>query len=436
MEEQNVVTAPEAVAETGDIYKASRLLYVIEAALEYFVSILATGAYLAKLTSAIGLSDGLTGILSAFVSLGCGFQIVAIFLANKRPVKRWITALHIVNQAFFALVYFVPFLKGSKLVKTVCFVVLLLLAHIINNIVYSPKMNWLMSLVDEGKRGSFTATKETVSLIGGMVFSFVVGLAIDGYEAAGELNKAFLFCGVGLFVLMLLHTCTLIFCKEKPAAETEKASTKQMLSGLLKDKNLFKVILVSVLWNVANYVSTPFYGTYQTQELGFSMKFVSLLAAAYAVVRSLVSKPLGKFADKYSFCDMLNICFTVAAIGFLINVFTVPSNGKIVYTIYYVFYAIAMGGINSAAINLIYDYTDRERRVGALAIRGLFAGFAGFFTTLAVSPLVDYIQAQDNRFLGMDVYAQQVLSAISFLLVAVVLVYNNLVLKKVKSNRD
>ena len=85
-----------------DGYARSRCLYVAEAALEYFISLLVTGAYLAKITSAIGMSDMLTGILTSFVSLGFGFQIIAVFLANKRPVKRWVTLLHCLNQMAFA----------------------------------------------------------------------------------------------------------------------------------------------------------------------------------------------------------------------------------------------------------------------------------------------------------------------------------------------
>ena len=108
-----------------DPYRRSRLLYIIQAALEYFVSILVAGAYLAKVTTAVGMSEGMTGVLSSFVSLGCGFQLVAIFLANKRPVKRWVSVLHIVNQLFFALIYLVPFVKISKTAKTICFIVFL-----------------------------------------------------------------------------------------------------------------------------------------------------------------------------------------------------------------------------------------------------------------------------------------------------------------------
>ena len=36
--------------ENKDIYKTSRFLYILEAAFEYFISLLVTGAYLAKIT--------------------------------------------------------------------------------------------------------------------------------------------------------------------------------------------------------------------------------------------------------------------------------------------------------------------------------------------------------------------------------------------------
>lgn len=421
--------------EEKDIYKTSRILYILEAAFEYFISLLVTGAYLAKVTSAIGMSDTLTGILTSFVSLGCGFQIIAIFVANKRSVKPFVTILHSLNQLFFALIYLVPFISLTAVQKTVLFVAFLLSGHIINNVVNAPKINWFMSLVDDNKRGRFTANKEIVSLIGGMVFSLAMSKIIDNFEASGNINGAFTICGFSIFVLMLLHSATLIFSKEKQKEELEKENTFRVLGELFKDKNLFKVIFLSVLWNVAHYASMPFYGSYQIKELGFSMTFVSILSIAYAVVRSLFSKPLGKYADKHSFANMLNICFVIMLIAFCINVFTVPNNGKVFYTVYYMLYAVGMAGINSATINLIYDYVEKERRTSALAINGTLSGFAGFFTTLLVSPLVSYIQSNGNNFLGVSIYAQQVVSVISVILLILILLYLNIVIKKLKNGR-
>lgn len=418
--------------QNRDEYALSRFLYILEAALEYFISLLVTGAYLAKITSAIGMSDTLTGILTSFVSLGFGFQIIAVFLANKRPVKRWVTLLHCLNQLAFALIYFIPLAPISHEMKNFLFVAFLLIGYILTNVVNSPKINWFMSLVEDKRRGAFTANKEMVSLIGGMIFSFSMGYVIDNLESAGNINGAFVVCGVSIFVLMLLHSATLIFSKEKPVEANEVCSVKQLLKELLTDKNLFKVILVSVLWSVVNYASTPFYGSYQIKELGFTMTFVSILSAAYAIVRTIFSRPMGKFADKYSFAKMLNICFSIALAGFIVNIFTVPANGKVLYTVYYMLYAVAMAGINSATINLIYDYVDKEKRTGALALKSTICGFAGFFTTLIVSPLVSYVQRNGNRLFGINIYAQQIVSVISAILLVVLLVYLNTTVKQLK----
>lgn len=107
-------------------------------------------------------------------------------------------------------------------------------------------------------------------------------------------------------------------------------------------------------------------------------------------------------------------------------------NGNVMYTIYYMLYAVAMAGINSATINLIYDYVDKEKRTGALALKSTCSGFAGFFTTLVVSPLVVHIQNDGNSLFGIDVYAQQVVSLISASLLIVSIIYLNTTIRRLK----
>ena len=423
-----------------DIYRSSRVCNIISAAVEYFISLLVIDSYLAKLTTEIGISDSVTGILTSFVSLGFGFQLFAIFLINKRPVKHWVTVMSVVNQLFFAFVYVIPFLEMTKTVKTVLFVAMLLLAHIILNVASPAKIDWHMRLVDDDKRGRFTALKEIVSLLGGMIFSFVIGMVIDNCEANGNLRGAFIFCAVGVIGLMVVDTVVLLLMKEKGddqvVQKTEQVPIMKVVGQILRDKKIFKVLLVSVIWYVALYSTIPFYGTYKIKELGFSMTFVSILSAMYAIARSLASRPLGRYADKHSFTRMLNICFVIVGIAYTINVFTVPSNGKIMYTAYYMLYAIAMGGINSAGTNLIYDFVEPDKRVAALALQHTLAGFAGFFATIIVGFLVDYIQKSGNTFLGMNVYAQQIVSAIGAIVVVLALLYLNTVVKKMQRERE
>lgn len=404
----------------------SRILYIIEAALEYFISILFAGSYLATLTSHLGMSDSLTGILSSFISLGCLFQLFSVFL-KRRQVKTIVTSLSVVNQLLFLLLYIIPLSGAGKQVKIALFIVAIFAAYFVYNCVHPLKISWLMSLVDDHKRGVFTSYKEIVSLLSGMIFSFGMGTLIDHYQDAGQIETAFLLCGITVFVLMVLHTLTMAFSVEIPLEGVDGEVTKQnpireMLSTL-QDKNVVKVTILFVLWHIASSAATPFYGTYCIKELGFSLQFVSILSIVYSLVRASVSTFWGKFADKNSFASMVSICLGIAGIGFLVNVFTVPANGKIFYTLYYALYAVAMGGINSALTNLVFDMVKMDMRSNALALSQSVSGFVGFLTTVVVSRLVSAIQENGNTFLGMSLYAQQVTSAIAVLFTVLAVLY-------------
>ena len=408
-------------------YRVSRVLYILEAALEYFISILVAGSYLATLTEYIGISDSVTGVISAFISLGCVFQLMSVFLKKGR-IKSVVVPLSVLNQLMFMLLYVIPLTGMGDGAKKLVFVAMIFSAYFVYNSIHPLKIGWLMSLVEDKRRGIFTSRKEIVSLISGMIFTYITGAVIDHYKDNGQIETAFLICGAAIFVLTVLHTLTMVFSVEN----TEKSEGAQENSGknpvgqmmsVMRDKSVLKVIVLFVLWNIAVYAATPFYGTYQIKELGFSMKFVSLLAIVYSIVRASVSTFWGKYADRRSFAVMVRACFVIAGTGFFVNIFTVPSNGAIMYTLYYALYAVAWGGISSALINLVFDFAKPDERSNALAVTQAASGLVGFFTTLAVSPLVEYIQASGNRLFGMNIYAQQAVSAIAFLFTAVAVVY-------------
>ena len=419
---------------TKDKYRFSRFLYIIQAAVEYFITTLVGGAYLAKVTATVGMSDDVTAILSSLVTLGVGFQLVALFIPQGKRVKGWVTPCMLIYQLIFTFVYVIPLFSFTREVKMLIMFAALLAGQILRNVIYSPQTGWLMGLVAEHKRGSFTAVKEIVSLLSGMVYTFVIGLVMDHFESQGNINGAFIACSMILLSLTVAHTLLIVFTREKPpvAPPTEKASIRRQVGEAVTDKNLWRVLPVSILWAVATNVSTPFYGTYQNKELGFTMTFIAVIAAVSSLARVFASIPLGRYADRHSFTKMLKICFFIAAAAFLVNTFTVPENGRVMFFIYSVLYAVSMAGINSSAINLIYDATPVERRASALAIRGTVTGFLGFFATLAARPLIRHVQASGNVLFGVQVYAQQVVSAIAFLLLIVTIVYLNTALKRFK----
>ena len=65
-------------------YKHSRNAYIAQSAFEYFVALLVGDAFLAKLLTALNISDRLIGVISSFVSLAFVFQLMSIFLVKTK----------------------------------------------------------------------------------------------------------------------------------------------------------------------------------------------------------------------------------------------------------------------------------------------------------------------------------------------------------------
>ena len=402
--------------------KRSRLMYIFEAALEYFISILVAGSYLATLTKELGVSDSLTGIISSVISLGCLFQLFSLSLKRKR-VKISVLAFSVLNQLLFMLLYVIPLTKLEKQTKIALFIILIFSAYIIYNFVHPKKINWLMSLVEDKNRGSFTANKEIVSLVSGMVFSFGMGTVIDYFSKTGRIRLAFALSAIVIFLIMVLHSLTMIFTVEKEMPQSPKKNFGQDLKELINNKNVIKVTIIFILYNISTYVSTPFYGTYQIGELGLNLQFVSVIVMFGSVSRIFVSKFWGRYADKKTFAVMIEKCFIFLGLSQLCVIFAVPATGKILFVLYNILHGIALGGINSALINLIFDYVPIEKRADSLAITQALAGLTGFLTTLCISPLVSFIQSNGNKVFGLPIYAQQFVSMIALVFTLLTIFY-------------
>ena len=396
-------------------------MYIIQADLEYLlVDILVAGAYLATLTTQLGMSDSLTGIIAAFTSLGCLFQMISVIF-RKGSVKKFVITLSLLNQVLFIILYLIPL--GSAPYLKYLFIACLFFARFIYNVAHPKKINWLMSMVDERKRGIFTANKEIISLVTGIVFNFLMSAVMDYFKQKGEIKTVLVLGAITLFCLSVLHTVTLFLTIDKKTADNEKAKFSLKNISFLKEKNTLKLTLVFILWYVSNYSTCAFYGTYQIKELGFSLTTVSVITIISSIFRILVSRFWGAYADNNSFAKMLCLCLGIATLAHLFAAFTTPSNGIIMFSLYSMLYYISQGGIGSGLINICFEYMPYSKRADFMAFAQALAGLAGFLTTLAISPLVTYIQQNGNTFLGINVYAQQVTSVISVLFGTVAVIY-------------
>lgn len=104
-------------------------MYIAEAALEYLIAILVSGSYLTTLTKHIGISDSLTGIIPSFISLGCVFQLISLFIRRSR-MKPLVISFSIANQLLFMFLYVIPGINIGSTAKIVIFVIFIFSAHI------------------------------------------------------------------------------------------------------------------------------------------------------------------------------------------------------------------------------------------------------------------------------------------------------------------
>ena len=412
-----------------DIYKTSRTLYVIEAALEYFIAVTASGAYLAKLTTSIGISDSMTAILTSITSLAGIFQLLSIFLAHKTPVKRWVIPTQMLAHLSFAFLYMIPLLNFGAASTTIFFIAMLL-ARATRSIVSPAKSNWFISLVDDKKRGQFQALLTIVSLAGYIGFTFILSAIIDRFESENNLKGAFLTLTIIIFVLTLLHMLSLLFSKEKAVVVDKTESPFKSIRKLFENQKYRHVLIMYVLWSLAANIAAPFLGTYQIKELGFSMTFIAVIDVVLTVLHIPMVYYFGRYSMRHSYSAIMKLSYIFAFVAHIVLAITTKENGMIVYTLYRVINLITGAAQGVSSTNLIFDIVPQTERTCALSVNTIVVGTVGFLTTLAVSPFVDYVQANGNTVFGINMFAQQALAVIAALIILILIIYYFTLCKK------
>jgi len=408
-----------------DEYKLSRLAYILECMFEYFISILTSGAYLAKLTTTIGISDAMTAILSSIASLAGMFQIVSIFLSHKTPVKRWVLPITFVTQSLVSTLYLIPFFSIGSLAPVIFFVIILMSKAAVN-IVAPAKSNWFLSLVDDRSRGNFQAKINIVSLAGGTVFTFAASFFIDSFEAKGDLNGAFILITAVICALAILQIACLIVAREKPIASERGESVLKAVKSLCKNKIYMRIIIFNAIWALANNITTPFLSTYQIKELGFSMTFISTVGIVISFLQIFAVYFFGRYSMRHSYASILRIAYVFALVSFAFVVLSNTSNGYVMFT-FYRFINLFFGAASAvSSTSLLFAIVPPSERTSAIAFNTIITGLVGFSVTLIASPILTLLQSTQIILFGTKIFAQQILAFMSFCITVLLLIYYQL----------
>ena len=416
-------------------YKRSRKAYAMECTFEYFVSLLVTEAFLAKVLTSIGMSDALIGVVSTLIALSYLFQFFSVFVVQKIcNTKRFVIIFHSLGQLFFMALYFVPFLPFVTEYKTVIAVACILLAYFGNYFVTNIIYNWGNSYVSPSWRGLFGAKKETLSLVSGVVVTLAVGYVMDYFEAMDNLEGGFVFSAIAILIFCISDFICLLLIKNdiKPRQEAKAAEpTRVVMKKLFGNKGFLNLLVLTVLWNCAQYTTVGFLGTYRIKELGYTVGAVAAINVLGHLSRAALSRPFGIYSDKHSFAKGIRLALVVSAVGFAVNVFTTPST-RFLIIVYTVLHCVGQAGIGANMLNITYSYVPREYYVQATAIRNSIGGICGFTASILASRLLQGIQDNGNMIFGMPFYGQQVLSMISLSLVVITILFTHFVIGRQK----
>ena len=424
---------------TTDIYQSqeyqrSRKAYCIECAFEYFVTLLVSGAFLATLLKEIGLSDAVIGIISSFISLAFLFQLFSVFVIQRvRNTKRFVVLFHMIGRLFFMSLYLVPFLPFAAEFKQVAIIVCILLAYFGNYFVTSVLYKWGNSFVDPHKRASYSATKEMISLITGIVVTLVIGYVMDYFESVGNLEGGFIFAAIGIFIFAACDFVCLMLIKNDIKSKDERkiVPLKTVMKKTLGNRNFVNVIILAVIWDVARYTVLGFLGTYSIEELAFTVGTMQLINIVGSLGRFAFSRPFGKYSDKSSYAKGITLGLSVAAAGFGVLVVTSTASRLLIIG-HTLLYNVSLAGINQNLFNVTYSYVESDYFVQASAIKNSIGGICGFGASLLASMLLDHIQNNGNMLFGIHVYGQQVLALISFVLTIIAVLFTHFVIEKQK----
>jgi Na+/melibiose symporter-like transporter len=234
-------------------------------------------------------------------------------------------------------------------------------------------------------------------------------------------------CGLDLLCLLLMKNRI-----SPPPAKEDIVPLWRVIKILFTNRGFLCVIVATVLWQCAHYTILGFMGTYELEELALSVGLVQIIKNSGVLARFAMTRPIAHYTDKHTYAKGLALGISIAAVGYFLNIFTSPRFWWILIA-YTVLNAVANAGIGQNFLNISYNFIDEKYFVQASALRNSIGGVCGFLAALAGGRILTAVQENGNMVLGIPMYGQQLLSAISFLFAVAALLFIRLALEKQKT---
>lgn len=408
-------------------YKRYRSAYVTQCTIEHLLGLLVLDAFFAKLLSYIGLSDAMVGIISSFSSMAFLFQLLSIRLVQtKISTKKIVVIADVGSQAFFMLLYFIPFIPLPSPLKKGLVMASVMIAQAAKACISSLYFKWANTYVADDKRATFSAGKECISLFVGIGFSAGAGLIIDKYESIGNIEGGFLFIAVTMLVLNLANLISFLLIKDESpdARQSMRVSSREILGHIRSNKIFARWILTGFFLSFSGGLSGGFIGIYKTKDLAFGVFAIQIFNIAADFLRMALSIPIAKYSKKFGFMKGIQLSQLMNIAGYALIFFTAPATRWLIIP-YTLLSHVSQAASYQNSFNVYYTLLPPQYMTQGMALKQTINGLTSFLASILGGYILDQVQAAGNTVFGIPLYGQQFLCLLTLVLYVPAFFLNN-----------
>lgn len=421
----------------------TRLCFIINGATATAIGSLAAGAFIATLLIHLGVSDAMNGIIAAIPTAAGLSQIFMLQITKHIRKAKFITIVScFVARIIYVLLVVIPFMPLPVALKTWIFVVLYAVSNLLAQFVGPCSGEWFTSIIPVEGRGKFISIRDSVTIVTSSVFSLVGSGILDAFAA--NIETGFRIIGIMILILTIIDSIALNIAKEpKPGryitdngheavgSITKKhsgASKTQSLTETLKDVfsngDFRKIIYIYLFWYGGERLVTLFINVYLVSDLHMKYTFMSVISMIAALLRAVIIPITGKIADRMSYVRTLNIGVVITALSFIACAFCMPGPyAEIMYIVYTILYQIGISVFGVGIAVLLYSVPPKNDSAKYFAVNSTVNGIMGLAVALVGGLILDVLQKANVHIFGVHIYAQQIMSIISTVILGIMFVF-------------
>ena len=189
---------------------------------------------------------------------------------------------------------------------------LFLLAALLNSFEYINQTSWFCLLIEDAKKKDLVGLMTLVTLAGliAVFFAPISGLLIQNHSVVPVVRVLYLIFSLNMAMKVFF---TWRFCQETKQGKIRKEETKDvpigvMLAGykqvfglIIRNKEMLKMIAVTVILRINQLISTSFFGLFVTQRLEVAEEYLAYFPILNAAVMLVFMVFVQHYLEKLKF---------------------------------------------------------------------------------------------------------------------------------------